>query len=89
MKSMLKQNMISANDSAEWLGGGTEMEEWPVITAVTISGVGEGASTLLLGALGGLPTTKSKLKGLKRAHLVCQLLPRKARGPEFEFPAAT
>lgn len=36
MKSMLKQNMISANDSAEWPGGGIEMEEWPAITAVII-----------------------------------------------------
>lgn len=41
MKSMLKQNMISVNDSAERLGGGTEMEEWPVIPAVIISGVGK------------------------------------------------
>lgn len=75
---MLKQNMISVNDSAERLGGGTEMEEWPVIPAGIISGVREGAPTLFLGARGVLPTTKSKLKGLKRTHLVCQLLPRKA-----------
>ena len=82
---MLKQNMISANGSAEWPGGGIEMEEWPAITAVIIRGARERAATLFLVALGGLP----KLKGLKRAHLVCQLLSRKARGPEFEFPAAT